>query len=159
MESNLITAWRIVRARYAAAAFTGEGSRRASGRWNHRGTAMVYTAESRSLAVLEMLVHLDEDEFLKRYRLIPVTFQQSLVREMPVKDLPTNWNRYPAPDSTKEIGDAWVSLMESAVLKAPSVIVSGENNYLLNPQHADFHKIQIGTPQPFRFDRRLRRDT
>ena len=54
-----ITAWRIVRARFADSAFDGEGARRYGGRWNSRGTRMVYTAGSQALAALEMLVHLD----------------------------------------------------------------------------------------------------
>jgi RES domain-containing protein len=55
---------------------------------------------------------------------------------------------------TQELGDRWVKKAEYAVLCVPS-IVTGEPNYLLNPNHADFSKIRIGDPQVFHFDGRL----
>ncbi|MCI0493899.1 RES family NAD+ phosphorylase, partial [candidate division KSB1 bacterium] len=36
---------------------TGTGARQYGGRWNHKGTGIIYTSESRSLAILEYLVH------------------------------------------------------------------------------------------------------
>ena len=41
------------------------------------------------------------------------------------------------------------------MLELPSVIIPGEPNYLLNPEHPDFKKIAIGEPVPFCFDPRL----
>ena len=43
--------------RKAHAAFDGEGARLYGGRWNRRGTAVVYASESLALAALELLVH------------------------------------------------------------------------------------------------------
>lgn len=53
---------RICAARFAgtaAEAFRGEGGLSGSGRWHRRGRPIVYTATHRSLAMLEILVHLD----------------------------------------------------------------------------------------------------
>jgi hypothetical protein len=36
---------------------SGHGAERFGGRWNHPGVAIVYTAEARSLPVLECVVH------------------------------------------------------------------------------------------------------
>ena len=55
----------------------------------------------------------------------------------------------------KAVGDDWVWAVRSAVLALPSVLISGEPNYLLNPAHPDFKKISIGKPEPFAFDPRL----
>ena len=55
----IIRAWRIVQMRFTDRAFEGEGARLFGGRWNRRGTPIIYTAESLSLAMLEILVNLD----------------------------------------------------------------------------------------------------
>jgi RES domain-containing protein len=43
----------------------------------------------------------------------------------------------------------------SAVLEVPSIVVNGEFNYLLNPEHPDFERLEIGSALPFSFDPRL----
>jgi len=151
-----ITAWRIVKARYASAAFTGEGAKRDGGRWNSVGVAVVYLAESRALAIVENLVHLDADELIGHYRLLPATFDSGLVKELSTSELPMDWRRNPAPPSTSRLGDQWVRTGESAVLRVPSVIVPSESNFVLNPNHPQFHTIKLGPPEKFRFDRRLK---
>lgn len=151
-----LTAWRIVKARFVAVALEGEGARRFGGRWNSPGTPMVYAAGSRALAALEMLVHLESGELLQHYRLIGVTFDDTMVKSLDRKLLPANWRRRPTPRSVRAIGDTWIGPAESVVLRVPSVIVPGESNFLLNPVHRDFRRLVIGKPEPFRFDRRLR---
>jgi RES domain-containing protein len=151
-----ITAWRVAKAKYVATAFDGEGARHFGGRWNSKGTAMVYTGSSQALAALEMLVHLESADVLKHYRVIPVTIDASLVKTLDAKTLPANWKRRPAPAAVRALGDAWVASNDSVVLEVPSVVIPDERNYLLNIRHPDFPKPAIGKPQPFRFDRRLR---
>ena len=151
-----VTAWRIVKAKFANFAFEGEGARRFGGRWNSKGTRMVYTAGSQALAALEMLVHLEASDLLKHYRLIPVNFDQSMVKVLALAALPANWKRRPTPPTVRAIGDEWVASAQSAIFQVPSVIVPGESNYLLNPVHPDFAGLLIGKPQAFRFDRRLK---
>jgi len=41
------------------------------------------------------------------------------------------------------------------VLRVPSLVVDGEFNYVLNPRHADFTRLEIGEPLEFSFDPRL----
>jgi RES domain-containing protein len=148
-----IAAWRIVRARYAATAFSGEAARRFGGRWNSKGTALVYTAGSQALAALEMLVHLDSADLLQHYRLFPVSFDESLVEIVELSTLPARWRRRA---SVRRTGDEWVESSRSAVLQVPSAVVPGESNFLLNVSHPDFVKIKIGQPLTYRFDRRLK---
>ena len=150
-----VSAWRIVKARNAASAFTGEGARIAGGRWNSPGVAVVYAAQTASLAMLEMLVHLQSRELLRRYVLFEVTFDESLVTAVASKDLPGTWRISPPSAEGQALGDAWVSGERSAVLELPSVIVPDEFNYLLNPAHGDFAKVAIGPKQPVEFDHRL----
>ena len=144
--------WRIVKEKYAKYAFDGQGARQNGGRWNHVGVAVVFTSESISLAAMEMLIHLEEEEVLKHYIMIPVDFPRHLCRTLAKNKLPKNWKEYPPPQETRDIGSNWVIRSESAVLKVPSVLVEEEYNYLLNPMHPDFSKLKIGKPQPFSFD-------
>jgi RES domain-containing protein len=147
-------AWRIVREDHRSAAFDGEGAWLFGGRWNSRGTRIVYTSITLSLAALETLVHLNPPVAFK-YVAIPIEFDEALVETVAAMDLPADWNEEPPPPSTAEIGDRWVRESRSAVLKLPSVIISAELNYLLNPGHSDFKRIRIGKPMPFSFDPRL----
>jgi RES domain-containing protein len=147
-------AWRIVKARHAASAFNGEGASQVGGRWNSRGTWVVYTSGTQSLAALETLVHLNPPVHF-RYVAFAITFDDALVETIRTAALPSDWNDEPPPPSTKAIGDRWVKQARSAVLELPSAIIPGESNYLLNPAHPHFRKIVIGKPEPFTFDPRL----
>ncbi len=145
-------AWRIVKEKHAATAFNGEGARIFGGRWNSAGTSVVYSSTTKSLAALESLVHLNPYVSFK-YVAIPIEFDESLVEKF--GSLPADWSGEPPPPSTKAIGDEWVKESRSAVFELPSVIISGEANYLLNPAHPHFKKIVIGKAEPFSFDSRL----
>jgi RES domain-containing protein len=150
----VLQAWRLTKTRYLAAAWDGEGARRAGGRWNSVGTAVVYTSATLSLALAETLVHLPGG-VLPAYTAIPVRFEEALVSVLEEKDVPADWTKSPPPASTQAIGDAWVSSKRTAVLRVPSVVVPVEFNYLLNPAHPDFRRAAIGAPVPFPFDPRL----
>jgi RES domain-containing protein len=154
-----VTAWRIVKRKFRNVAFTGEGAHRYGGRWNSKGVAVVYVAESQSLAALEMLAHLDSAEVLRYYLAIPVSFDSRLVMDVDVSSLPKNWKGYPAPRNLRAIGDAWVSSGKHVVLRVPSVIVPSERNFLLNPSHPEYANLVIGEPARFSFDPRLFRRT
>ena len=150
-----LTGWRIVQPRHANTVFDGEGARLYGGRWNHKGCAVVYTASTLSLAVLEMLVHLPTPEVLKQYVTIPVEFDGSLCLHLDPQTLPRNWRNNPALVATRDIGTDWVTRNDSVVLAVPSAVVPAEWNYLLNPRHPDFARISVGVPQPFKYDPRL----
>jgi RES domain-containing protein len=150
-----LSAWRITKQKYAKTAFDGEGARFYGGRWNSPGTAMIYTSQSQSLAVLELLVHLDEIELLKKYILFEVWLPSSYVSDLDLSNLPANWRTDPVPASVRVIGDEWAAAGSSAALRVPSVLVPGESNFLLNPRHPDFRKLRIGKPFPFQFDPRF----
>lgn len=120
------------------------------------GTSVVYTAESLSLATLEIVVHLEREElFYTRFLKIPVTFDSSQVTVLSRNTLPKDWNRLPPSESTQKIGYKWISRSKFAVLKVPSTIIMEEYNYLINPNHPDFAGMKIGKSQRFKFDPRL----
>jgi RES domain-containing protein len=152
-----LSAWRITKQKHAKSAFSGEGARIYGGRWNSPGTAMIYTAQSQALAVLEMLIHLDSPELLKRYSLFEVEMDLLYVAELDLSNLPRNWRANPTPAGVRAIGDDWVASRRSVALRVPSALVPAESTFLLNPQHPDFSKLCIGKAVPFQFDPRLAR--
>ena len=151
----MVTAWRIVATRFAQEAFTGAGARRNGGRWNSPGVRMVYTAGTLSLALLELVVHLNTNETLPSYSRCSVRFDESLITTLDLNELPDNWRESPVPVAVQALGDEWTASGLSAVLKVPSVIVEHESNYLINPAHPDFHLIQPGPMESFDVDTRL----
>lgn len=149
--------WRLVTARFADNAFSGEGARLYGGRWNRKGVPLVYTAESQSLAMLEMLV---QDEPLRaRYVIIQAGIPKGLkISQIELEQLPLDWRTLSARAQLQAIGSAWAMEQAAAVLAVPSVVIPGETNYLLNPLHPHFSKIEIGEPQAFITDLRLIRE-
>ena len=116
---------------------------------------MAYASETLSLATLEVLVHLQRTEVLVSYSICAIQFDPSLVETLPAADLAENWREFPAPAGLAAIGDAWVQEDRSVMLKVPSVVVPGENNYLINPAHPDFDKVEVRAPERFVIDARL----
>lgn len=148
--------WRLCKRAHAA--FDGDGARLAGGRWNRRGTRVVYASESLSLAALEILVHGGDPALLPADLVaIPADIPASVaIESLEDARLPADWRRIPAPESLAALGTAWAQAARTPVLSVPSAIVPQERNYLLNPAHPDFAKIRLGTPEPFSLDRRLR---
>jgi RES domain-containing protein len=147
-------AWRIVKTKHAAQAFTGEGAFQYGGRWNSAGTRVVYVSRNLSLAALEILVHLPPSP-AARFSVFRLEVDEGLVETLPQEKVPSAWQENPPPPSSQAIGDRWVTESRSAALAVPSAIVPEETNLLLNPQHPDFSKIRIAPARPFAFDARL----
>ncbi len=147
--------WRLCATHRADDAFSGEGAARRGGRWNLRGTRIVYCSDSRSLAALEILANVDAP-----HRLIGLawTCVSALVPndaiERPSK-FPTTWRQFPHGPEAQTMGTEWVRAQRSVALRVPSAVVPGEFNYLLNPAHPDFKHVKIGKAEPFTFDPRL----
>lgn len=148
--------YRICKARYADKAFSGAGGREASGRWHHKGQPIVYAAATLSLAALEYLVHLGRRDAKMALVSVHATISDAVAVEViDVTSLPRHWDSSPPIEATMALGTRWCVELRSAVLKVPSVIVPGEFNFLLNPQHRDLKLINISKPEPFSFDPRL----
>ena len=151
----MLRAWRIVKRRYLGRAFDGDGARRYGGRWNSPGRVAVYVSETRALATLEVLAGLQSAAPIPAYVLVGVEFPEELVMEVERSKLRKNWDASPPTSISKVVGDAWLDGAESVVLRVPSVVVSNEFNFLINPSHPDFRHIRIGEPEPLLFDPRL----
>jgi len=147
--------WRLCASQYAATAFDGEGSRRFGGRWSPQGLPLCYCAESRALAIVEVLANADEPSRLTRlaWSFVSAVIPAAIIEKPP--RYPDSWRQYPHDPATREFGARWAKERRSAALRVPSAVVPGEFNYLVNPLHPDFAKVKIGKPESFSFDPRL----
>lgn len=127
-------------------------------RWNSLNTKLVYTAESRALATLEVSVHLDLSEDLPTDRYyVEIELPDDLtILEVKIEDLPDDWDAKPPSLTTQTIGDDFVLQQEAAILKVPSSIVPQEFNYLINPNHPKATTIKVVQITPMRFDSRFK---
>ncbi|MBP6733553.1 MAG: RES family NAD+ phosphorylase [Chromatiaceae bacterium] len=149
--------FRLVDEDYLEAAFSGEGARLYGGRWNSPGVAVVYTAQSLSLAQLELLVHLEAEAVLRghwRYFAVDVAPRVIIACESWI-DLPPDWAAWPAPTATQAIGDRWIAESVSVALSVPSAVTPGERNLLLNSAHPEYAAVLVTAPEPLRLDQRL----
>jgi RES domain-containing protein len=108
-----------------------------------------------SLAILELIVHLNEYEDLQDYVAIPVEFEDAQIETWPEEKLPKNWSSLPVPDQTQNMGKIWLEEKQSLVLKVPSSVVPHDNNFVINPLHPDFSTLKVGQPIALQIDRRL----
>jgi RES domain-containing protein len=148
-------AYRISKAAYAATIWSGIGARDFGGRWNSKDVAVVYTAENRSLAAVEQLVHMVKPRILRGYVMASITFDDLRMRRIDPAILPPGWNDPVAPPELKAFGDEWVADGRYPVLAVPSAVVPGESNYLFNPAHPEFNGFAKSKPEPFVYDSRL----
>jgi RES domain-containing protein len=72
-----------------------------------------------------------------------------------VEDLPPDWRSSPAPSVLAAIGDDFVARRKAGILIVPSALAPSENNWLLNPLHPDFTRIEVQPIEPFEYDERL----
>lgn len=132
------------------------GARLYGGRWNDKGTAILYTAESRALCALEILAN--ADELANDYAVIAITIPEATpMTKLALQDLPDHWDAGEPPQATRDIGTAWARGLSTSVLSVPSAVIPRERNYLLNPAHSDFRTFYFSEPEPFYFDDRLGR--
>lgn len=145
--------FRVTQARHADTAFSGEGARRYGARWNSSGTPMVYTSTQLSLAILEILVHVEDLRSLDSFVVVPAEIPDELILQL---ELPAHW-RDPSGIASKRAGDAWIKSGSSLGVLVPSVIVPLEFNILINPIHVDIKHLKLGELFPFEIDPRLKR--
>ncbi len=147
--------FRLSRKKYADD-LSGKGSAKSGNRWNSKGIEMLYTAESRALAMAEVIVHLSLASLPNDYMMIEIEIPDTVeIEVLKPHDLDTNWNSNPPRSQTQILGDNFIYSKKYCVLKVPSAVVKGDFNYLLNPKHEDIKKIKIIAMTNFPFDERI----
>lgn len=145
--------YRITGKKYAAN-LLGTGAALFPGRWNKKGTPVLYTSESKEIALLENIVHIPP-MLIPDLDILKIKIPDDSITEIKTHELPPNWVDYPAPAILAEIGENWVNENVTIALKVPSCIIRSAHNYILNCNHPDFRKINILSHKDFHFDSRL----
>lgn len=149
--------YRIVKSEKRANDLSGMGAFKVGGRWNSPGVYALYTSENRSLASLEVLVHVDESELPPDLYIITI----DLVDDAPIygvqdEELPQDW-RDPENIALKVHGDKIFNENKFLGIKVRSAVMPEEYNYILNPLYPGFHDmVKIEAIAAFTVDKRLR---
>lgn len=134
----------------------GSGASFYGGRWNHKGTPVIYAAASRALCALEVLAN--ANELAGDYAITPIEMPDDLgATTLSIETLLPNWDAGQYTRETADLGTRWANGLASAVLIVPSAVIPRESNYILNPRHPEFVKIRFLSPEPFYFNDRLGR--
>ena len=135
---------------------SGIGAKLTGGRWNNKGTKILYTSDSRALCTAEIAVHMPVGLIPKDYFLITLEMPDKIsLTQIDSKSLPKKWMDFPYSSITQKIGEDFISKGEFLILKVPSAVVQGDYNYLINPFHKDFDKVRLISKEKFNFDERL----
>jgi RES domain-containing protein len=138
---------------------SGFGASLKGQRWNRRNTFMLYTAENRSLAYLEIMAHLGNVYPIEDYTVITINIPDDSIILLDPQSLPSDWSKILEPGGLATFTDTWLKEEHSMALGVPSAIVPQEINYLLNPLHPDFQKVMIiNVEEKFTLDERFFKD-
>lgn len=133
--------YRIVKLKNRATDLSGTGAFKFGGRWNSKGTYMLYTSENSSLAYLETIVHFDEEYFPPNLFIVKIEVDNKApVYTVPEKDYPVDWKQLELIKN-KTFGDQWMAEKKFLAIKVRSAINQFEYNYLLNPLFPRFHNL------------------
>ena len=140
--------------------YSGLGaSYRDGARWNVEGIPVIYFATSASLAMLELA------NYLPSPRLVPANYRLGIytlsgrvkMDTWSVADLPEQWNQYPYPASTQQLGAAWLRSRKRLALRVPSAAVPGglEKCVVINPLHAAINQLKLVDQQHDIYSKRI----
>ena len=143
---------------WSADDLAGRGAEATGGRWNIRGAPVIYASQTRALACLETLVHLNAGGLpLNRY-LVAIEVSDAIWSAAEILDalsLQVGWDATPPGRVSLETGMAWLRSRRSALLFTPSVIVPEEFSILINPGHPDSRSITATKVRRWLYDPRF----
>jgi RES domain-containing protein len=115
------------------------GSSSNAGRWNPRGSRMIYAGSAPSVALLEYLCIKGNTVALGHWHMVEFEIaDEALIGTLDSKNLPKDWDALPHGKSTQDFGKAWLDEREFPFLRVPSARIDllyypQESNVLINP--------------------------
>jgi RES domain-containing protein len=148
--------YRIVKSEKRIEDLSGMGAFRAGGRWNDKGTYVLYTSENSSLAFLENLVHFDVEETPEDLYIMEISIDDDkLILQIPDTDYPEDW-LHTDNIACKRLGDRLLSDHKLLGIKVRSAVNQSEYNILLDPLFPGYHDlVKVNNVIKVPVDRRL----
>lgn len=87
--------------------------------------------------------------------MVSAELDERLVRTLDPRALPEGWDNLETLTVPQRLGNAWYDQSVSVALRVPSVVLRGQSNVLLNPEHPDWADVVQLEAEPFLFDPRL----
>ena len=132
------------------------GAAKFGGRWNKKGSPVLYTGETKEIALLETIVN-TPPMLIPKLSILTIEIPDFSITEIEINDLPSNWYNYPAPTILSEISENWILKGNSVALSVPSCIIHSAKNYILNCNHKDYKNVKVKEIKNFPFDTRLKK--
>jgi RES domain-containing protein len=145
--------YRITGHKYAGD-ISGAGAALHGGRWNKKGSRVMYTGGSKEIALLEVIAH-TPPMLVPKLDILKIEIPDESITVLTAEQLPLNWADYPAPTVLSEIGEEWIQEGRTVALSVPSCIIRTSNNFILNCGHPAYSQVKILDRADFHFDARL----
>jgi RES domain-containing protein len=148
--------YRIVQNQSRATDLSGTGAFQYGGRWNSKGTYMLYTSENSSLAYLENMVHFDPVDYPSRLFILTIEIaDKAPIFTFPDKDYPADWLQ-PGLHANKAIGDRLMAEGKYLGVRMRSAVNVKDYNCLLNPLFPGFKNlVKLVSVREIDMDKRL----
>lgn len=128
---------------------TGLGASYQDGaRWNKAGSPVLYLAISPGVAMLEMATYIQSPRLVPpNYGLghLSASITDEDIEVLSLDDLPIDWDSYPYPSSTQEIGSEFLNKRKKFALIVPTTTVPGrlEKLAVVNPLHSAISTLKL----------------
>lgn len=145
--------YRIAKAKYVHD-LSGYGAYTYGGRWNEVGVYVLYTSTSRSLAMLELLVHRNGHRLdMHEFKMLKISIPDDWITDS--YELSLNMLEAKDKVGSRILAREHFLNANAAAFSVASTIVPQEQNIILNPKYADYGKLEILAKESVQIDGRL----
>lgn len=136
----------------------GKGASYHPGRWNEEGIPALYTSATPSLAILEVMVNVDDWRIFvaKQWVLLEIEIPVKGFKDLSYKQLPKHWDDSNVSLETQKLGTTFLKNISLPGFSVPSAISRLEKNYIINPRYERFSgEVKLVKSSDFVIDARL----
>ncbi len=149
-----MTLYRIARSEYIND-LSGTGAKLYGGRWNEKGSPLLYTSEQTSLGILEILVHFDGLTVPHDLKLLFLELPESEIEDFSIEKFKNIQTMKDAEFQFKIAGQKWIKSQSSLAFRVPSIITEYEYNVMINPLHPNITQLKKVKVVDLQLDDRL----